>query len=46
MNKARRLYRCVHCDVRIFRVSDKLWLKSLCMRTGRDVRLMLVHKPK
>jgi DNA-directed RNA polymerase subunit RPC12/RpoP len=44
VKKARRLYRCAHCGKRVFRVSAKQWIASLCGASGRMVRLVLLHK--
>ncbi len=44
MKKARRLYRCRHCEKRVYRVSDRQWIPSMCDTTGRMVRLMVVNK--
>jgi len=39
-----RKYRCKHCGLIVKRKSDKQWIKSMCDRTGKMVRLQLVNK--
>lgn len=33
-------YRCKHCGGVYPRESDKQWIKSFCMKTGKDARLV------
>lgn len=37
-------YRCTHCKAVVERDSDKAWIKSLCMKTGKDVHLIRVDR--
>ena len=39
------MYRCKHCEKRVFRDSDKAWIKSYCDDTGKWTRLMRVKGP-
>ncbi len=35
-------YRCDHCGNTVLRESDKAWIKSYCMKSGKNVRLIRV----
>lgn len=42
-------YRCPACKkkvVREFELAPKIWMKSICRSTGRDVRLRLIMEEK
>lgn len=40
---AERAYKCKHCGKIVYRESNKKWLKSYCIDSGKYVRLMLVN---
>lgn len=35
-------YKCFHCGKTVERESEKQWIKSYCIDTGKDVRLYKV----
>jgi hypothetical protein len=40
-------YRCAHCGRTVRRESDKKWIESYCLPTGKNVRLQRVtRKPR
>lgn len=41
-----RAYQCRHCGKVVMRESDKAWIKSLCEKTGKIVRLTPAKKAK
>lgn len=46
MTKRKRRYHCKHCGSTKIRVSDKKWIKSWCVKAGKDVRVVLVKGGK
>ncbi len=40
------VYYCKHCKRYLKRDSSKKWIKSYCERSGKDVRITLVKKPR
>lgn len=37
-------YHCKHCGKTVLRQSEKKWIKSICDKTGKTVRLIRVKK--